>query len=347
MKNRLWYVDLIRIVSIFLVIVVHISSSNFDWYQPDSAEWQIINAYDSVARICVPLFVMISGIFFLDPKKEIGIRKLYRKNIWRIVRVFLFWSSFYAVFMAFYPFNSFSINQMDETMNRFIEGHFHLWFLFRIVELYIMTPVLRKISEEKKLMQYIMLYCFILGFIIPTIRQFPIGSTVTMADDWINLDITFGYVGYFFAGSYLHRYGVTPVVKKWIYALGVIGLLTTFLGTGFLSIEAGKPVGWLYEYLTPNVMITSLAVFLWFKETFNHRTFSKRTQKWIKECSDISFGVYLSHVLIIFLLNQSNITTQILNPILSVPLLTGIVAVLGYMVVKLMSKVPGLKKWIL
>lgn len=347
MKNRLWYVDLIRITSIFLVIVVHVSSSNFDWYQVNSLEWQTLNAFDAVARICVPLFVMISGIFFLEPTKEIGIRKLYRKNIWRIVRVFLFWSSFYAVFMAFYPFNSFSMEQVSETIDRFIEGHFHLWFLFRIVELYIMTPFLRKIAEEKKLMRYIMAYCFVLGFLIPTIRQFPIGSTVTIADDWINLDITFGYVGYFFAGSYLHRYGVTPKMKRWIYGLGIVGLLVTLLGTSYLSLGSGKPESWLFEYLTPNVMMTSIAVFVWFKETFGHRTFSETARKWIKEFSDISFGVYLSHVLIIFLLNSANIDTRLMNPLISVPLLVLLVAFLGYVVVKLLIKLPGLKKWIL
>lgn len=347
MKNRIWYIDLIRISSIFLVITVHVASSNFDWFQVNSLEWQTINFYDSFARICVPLFVMISGVFFLDPHKEIGIRQLYRKNIWRIVRVFLFWSSFYAVFMAFFPFDSFSMEQVQEMVDRFLEGHFHLWFLFRIVELYIMTPFLRKVAEEKKIMEYMMLYCFVLGILAPTIRRFPIGSTVTIADDWINLDITFGYVGYFFAGNYLHRYEISQKVKHWIYGLGVVGFFITFIGTGYLSINAGEPVNYLYEYLTPNIMIMSVAVFVWFKETFRHYTFSPKSQKWIREFSNIAFGVYLSHVLIIFLLNHIEITTQLLHPIISLPLLVLLVAALGYAVVKILLRIPGLKKWIL
>lgn len=347
MKNRIWYIDLIRITAIFLVIGVHVASGNFDWYQVNSVEWQTINFYDSVARICVPLFVMISGVFFLDPNKKFSIRQLYRKNILRIVRVFLFWSSLYAVFMAFFPFNSFSMGQVEEMVDRFIEGHFHLWFLFRIIELYIMTPFLRKIAEEKKMMRYLMAYCFVLGILAPTIRRFPIGSTVTIIDDWINLDITFGYVGYFFAGNYLYRYDITQKVKRWIYGLGIVGFLVTFIGTAYLSITAGEPVSYLYEYLTPNIMIMSIAVFVWFKETFQHRTFSPKAQKWIREFSNIAFGVYLSHVLIIFLLNQGNINAKLLHPIISVPLLIIVVAILGYAFVKVLIRIPGLKKWLL
>ena len=70
-KNRIVYADLLRIIATFAVIVLHVSVSK--WYESPIREynWQMFNIYDSLVRWSVPVFVMISGMFFLNPNKEI------------------------------------------------------------------------------------------------------------------------------------------------------------------------------------------------------------------------------------------------------------------------------------
>ncbi|MDN6625669.1 MAG: acyltransferase family protein [Pisciglobus halotolerans] len=349
MKKRVWYADILRILAIILVVLLHTSSRELDRYAIGSFNWQMLNVYDGFARICVPLFIMLSGMFMLNPDKEKPIRVLYEKNIFRMVKVFLFWSSFYAIFITLYPFNDIHITQKTLTTiwDAFYEGHFHLWFIFRIVELYVMTPFLKKIAEDKKIIEYLILYCFVVGFLIPTFRKFPISSTTTVVRDWLNLDITFGYVAYYFLGYYVNRYPLTKRKTKLIYSLGIIGFLATIGGTILLSIRDGRQQDLLFQYLTPNVFFASLAFFVFIKKRFDSYEPFGKSKRMINLLSARSFGVYLIHVLVLYILWKLGLTSEILPVIVPVPLIAASVIVISYLLISLLNKVPGLKKVIM
>ncbi len=69
-SDRVVYLDLLRIFSLFCVIIIHISAKKWYTSSVDSFEWQISNFYNSLSRFCVPTLFMISGIFFLDNNLE-------------------------------------------------------------------------------------------------------------------------------------------------------------------------------------------------------------------------------------------------------------------------------------
>ena len=83
-KKRLIYPDILRIVSIFGVIVLHCVGELWDQIPIKSKGWVALVAIDSLFRFAVPVFVMVSGMFMLSPSKNRGIKKLYSKNILRI-----------------------------------------------------------------------------------------------------------------------------------------------------------------------------------------------------------------------------------------------------------------------
>ena len=58
--------DLLRILSAFMVVFLHVSSFDFYNYPVSSFNWKIYNIYDSMVRSSVPLFLMLSGTFLLD-----------------------------------------------------------------------------------------------------------------------------------------------------------------------------------------------------------------------------------------------------------------------------------------
>ena len=70
-SQRKIYPDVLRIVSTLAVIAIHTIGILWKDLSPRSFEWQVLNFYGSISRWCVPVFVMISGIFFLDPEKNI------------------------------------------------------------------------------------------------------------------------------------------------------------------------------------------------------------------------------------------------------------------------------------
>ena len=59
-KQRIDYLDYLRLVAIFGVITVHVATS-LNFYHQDYAglNWQILNFWDGLNRFCVPVFIMI------------------------------------------------------------------------------------------------------------------------------------------------------------------------------------------------------------------------------------------------------------------------------------------------
>lgn len=347
MKERVLYADILRVAATFLVITIHIISRDFDLYAIDSYQWQVLNLYDSFARMSVPLFFMMSGIFFLDPKKMFSIKKFYKKNVFRLVTTFIFWSALYSLVFTWNEYRTFNSEVWSVMVEAFKEGHFHLWFLFRMIEVYVMIPFLRKIAEDKKIILYLIVFCFYIGFILPSYHKFPVSSTVTFAERGINLDITFGYVGYFFSGYYLAHYDLKKSVKVGIYLLGLVGLISTIMITSVESLKQGTHYDLPYEYLTPNVFLMSLGAFLVAKERLNLKNVSEKFKQILSEFSTYSFGIYLVHVLIIFLLWKTGLTTVFITPILSIPLLTLLIFSISYVCVKGMAQLPLIKRFIL
>ena len=62
--KRVTYLDLLRVIAIFSMMMLHVCAAQFDKIEIASFSWQVLNVYDGIVRFCVPVFVMISGVFF-------------------------------------------------------------------------------------------------------------------------------------------------------------------------------------------------------------------------------------------------------------------------------------------
>lgn len=122
---RYEYIDYLRIISTFAVVVLHVSAQN--WYTTDitSKEWNILNLFDSMVRWSVPVFVMISGALLLDRRQNVD--RLYKKKILHIVSSFFFWSIAYTVYQCFVLHRNMDVK--DIIIGVFT-GLYHMWFCF-------------------------------------------------------------------------------------------------------------------------------------------------------------------------------------------------------------------------
>ena len=85
-SQRVACYDVLRVAATFAVVALHLSAQH--WADTDiySTAWQAFNLYDSLVRWTVPVFVMISGVFFLAGTQSL--RQILRKNVLRIVTAF-------------------------------------------------------------------------------------------------------------------------------------------------------------------------------------------------------------------------------------------------------------------
>lgn len=135
------WINWIRCLAILEVIAIH-SSHNFLRGQAPNLEWTWLAAAGvmSVARSCVPIFVMVSG--YLAGLKYKGWKDFYSKKLFRVVFPFVIWFVIYRL-----------TNSYD----------YHFWFVYMIVPLYILAPVFIWIIKnlDKKIVWLLIVILFV------------------------------------------------------------------------------------------------------------------------------------------------------------------------------------------
>ena len=225
-SSRIIYADIIRILSTFAVIVLHVASSK--WYETPVNEysWQIFNIYDSLTRFCVPLFVMLSGMFFLNPDKDISISEIYKKYILRLLLAIYFWGIFYQatnILIKYYLDKEIiNVEIIKISIGKIILGPpwYHLWYLYMLIGLYILTPIYRIISKyatKENLLYFISIF-FIFGTCLNLVNKL-LSFIDSRCKIFLSIDSLVDYTGYFFIGYYLSKYDLKKMTRYIIYSL--------------------------------------------------------------------------------------------------------------------------------
>ena len=132
-----------------------------------SFPWQTLNFYDSLVRVAVPLFVMLSGSLMLSPARNVSISRLFTKNMPRLLAALLFWGlayEAYPILKAVFAEGIYDVPGVFSAFRRVLSGdvHFHLYYLFIILGLYLVTPVLRVFTANagRRMAQYFLVVSF-------------------------------------------------------------------------------------------------------------------------------------------------------------------------------------------
>ena len=87
--------DAMRVFAAFSVVMLHAAASSWNKPGPDFIAAAL---FDTAVRYSVPVFVMLSGAFLLDPEREMPLKKLYQRHVLQTAFVLLVWSVGYAGF---------------------------------------------------------------------------------------------------------------------------------------------------------------------------------------------------------------------------------------------------------
>ena len=352
--GRLLYADVLRIFAAIAVIILHTSS--FDWYSTpvSSYEWKIFNVYDSATRWCVPVFLMLSGMLFLNVEKPMPTSRIYLKYIPRILSALVFWGVFYGIYnliiLSVDGYEAFTAADAIEIAKKFIFGPpwYHLWYLYAIIALYILTPIFRVFmaAATRKDIEYLLIVFFLFGLVLPMVKKVLLDFDATYKINFSIIELT-GYAGYFFAGFYFAKYDIPKQLKNAIYILGVVSVVWTIVITSTISRASGKPDGYWYGYLLPTTMFTSYALFIAFKDVVGKIDFSEKSQSFILHLSSCTFGIYLVHDVILKLFWRYGFSASAFNPLVSIPLITASCFLISWAIVIVLKKIPLLSRNIL
>ena len=158
-SKRIYYFDCLRIVSAFSTILIHVSAHYFNHYSIKSYFFKISFYYIGISRFGIPNFLMMSGALFLG--RDLSFKNVFNKYIKRIFIHLLLWSVFYSLI-------NLKVNKINKykTIYKIIKGHYHLWYLFKTIGLYMIVPFLREIIKKQNLLEKLVFLYFIILFII-------------------------------------------------------------------------------------------------------------------------------------------------------------------------------------
>ena len=206
---------------------------------------------------------------------------------------------------------------------------FHLWYIYMIIGLYLFFPIICKWlqNSNKNGIKYFLGIWLLTVFIhLPFVKELiP------------NIDISnfSGYIGFPVLGYYLNKISLNFDKKKVIYVLLVLtGILITTFGTYISTKYKGNFYEGFYNYLSPNVILVSVGIFLLFKD------FIRYNSKYILFFSKYSYGTYLIHILVLDVLFKIGLTYTFINPIIGIPITSVFCFVVSTLIIWGVNKLP-------
>ena len=340
--SRLLYADRLRVAASLAVVAVHICGAWIDQAPVGSAAWNTLNVYDSLVHWCVPVFVMLSGMFLLDPERKVTGRDLLRHGL-RIAVALAAWSAIYA--LAGVLLDGKPLGAWWGEMRNVVWGKlpYHPWFLPMLLGPYLLTPVLRAFvrGAAQGEMRWFFLLVFGAAMVLPTLLAIRPSKTVSTWMNQLDLRMVLGYGSYYILGYCLKTCRLSRRKEGLIYLLGLAGAVWTAAGTAWLSAEMG-PRFTFYGYFSPNVACMASAVFLLFRRLPE----GANAGRWTGPLAGITFGIYLCHDLFLMLLRHWGVSTLSFAPVLSVPVLTLGVFGCAALTAWLLSRLPVLGRYL-
>ncbi len=278
--KRNYGIDLLRIVSIFMVIILHVMAQGAAIYSVDkgSVNYYIFWFLEMASFCAVNCFALVSGyVGYGREKKPSAIISLSAQALFYVI---VFTAAGVLAKGAFdKEFVLASLLSVREGGFWYFKAYLCAWFFFPLIDI-----AVEKL--EQKQLKRMVTAGFIFFSVIPLIffaDLFRTGLGYTPL--WL-------MVMYFY-GAYVKKYGIEQNKKAWKYILFFL-LSSVITWAGVIAIKSVGNNLWLEHFMSftsPTVVLSG--VFLFF--AFANIKTGKIANAVIKFVSPLCFGVYLVH----------------------------------------------------
>jgi surface polysaccharide O-acyltransferase-like enzyme len=328
----------LRVTAACGVVALHVISLWLRGTDAGTAAWWVANFYDVSTRWCVPVFIMISGALLLSPARLQPPRVFYGKRMARILIPLVFWTVFYLGLRVSFEGASWPVVARDLIRG---QAYGHLWFLYVIAGLYCITPVLRPFvgSVSRREMAWT---------VVPLLAAVSIHSLISTFTAGHGKPTVFSlfvaHIPYYLCG-YLLSLVVVP--HRWIKYL-VVGVLAVWLG---IALGTGLLFHRVEFYLSSHhsvpIILLSAGVFLLASGLFGQQSVGPaRAWKVLRYLDGVSFGVYLAHPLLLFVVMRLGLPTQPMlgRPLLCIPAISAIIIFAYVLLTSCLKAVPAVRR---
>lgn len=324
-RNRRVYLDVLRVLAACAVVLLHTASGVTDTMELSAylVERCVFRIVMDLTKWSVPVFLMISGYLFLGYDCEnLGLRVMLKKYCLRIAAALLLFGSAYACVEKLAGGAGVSVRLLCESVLAVFcgESWAHMWYLYLILFLYLLTPLLQKVTDvlPRPFVYLLLGVIFLRSSLVPFVEAaFGVRYVKALPDQWI-------YIFYYVYG-YLFSYEDVIEEKNcdrklWVAKLQAAAAPVVVLAqTVCLTVGRLRGVELQMAYNDPFTVLFALSLFAWARAWSRLSTekrslhagqpekltetavrepsaeVEKKKHGFLQEASALTFGIYLIH----------------------------------------------------
>lgn len=338
-KPRYAFIDILRILACFLVIVNHTIPMVFLEVGPSST-WFVSMAYFYISKVSVPVFVMIAGYTMLDKQDD------YKKSMQRVVRMIaaLFLFSFPYYLLQCFVGDRVVYGVMDY-ISAVLQNPLTIafWYLHMYIGLMLMLPFVQKLVSnltKKDCQIFIGITIFICGTMPMVEHLFPNAAYSKLVD----LAVFDSYISMLLIGYYIKKY-IVPTKKLTIIA-GMCYVTCIVFSVGMTLHEYYRNGGVDYLFYDDRVFLANVLEAACFFYLVQQITLKEKTAKIVKVIAGCTFGIYLISDMV-YGLTQSIyrvLCSLGVHAIVSMVVFQVAVFIMSFVLAFIMKKIPVLRK---
>lgn len=347
-NNRTYVFDILRIFACFMVIVNHTNSAIFNNFFPSlSGQASLILFF--ISKTAVPIFFMISGALLLGKKDSY--KTAYGKRAFRIAADIVIFS----VATTLIYNRNFSVLDLEFFTSLINKPYITpFWYLYSYFALMLMLPFLQRLVSAMSKKDFAVLLT-VLFFFQSVMSFMAYLEILPSTSNYFMHNLFSGEILYFFLGYFICHFFpdfINTAVKKRITlavsaVLFLVGILFCWYRTGLEFYENGKFSLSLDNIYGLPIVLYSSGLFIFVFLLLKNVSFSGWFAKALTIISNATFGIYLTHYIII---KETNPILQILkdnmNDFIAILIMDVAVFVIGAIGITILRMIPVVKKFL-
>ncbi len=348
-QRSIQYINVLRILAIYAVVTAHVAIWLTMATRPFVFHWWLGCWLFYLGHFSIPVFVMISGALLLDDVRQEPAAQFYRRRMFRVGIPLVVWTVVYLLVRRFVDHEVLSAGSVVRLI---LAGdpYYHLWFLYMIFGLYLITPALRTFVR-----------CAGQGQ-----RWFVIALGLALANAYFQTDVLLWnnqrsiftmfipFIAFYLCGYEIRLIDPKKVPARYLVLAVVLSALYLAAFSGaFVERAGGVGVRYLFDFFSLPVVFLSIGIFwaayLWDTGRPPLQGIRRTALEWV---ASTVMGVYVLHPLVLTILQAKlskhaavgateDTPTSFLLGVTVVPLATFVVC---YLVTSLLMNIPIVKR---
>jgi surface polysaccharide O-acyltransferase-like enzyme len=294
--RRIQYINRLRILATYAVITGHVAIGLTREMRPFTADWWLGGWVFYLAHFSIGVFVMISGALLLGNERGESALQFYGRRLYRVGIPLVFWTAVYLAVRQVVDGEHVTAGAIARLILTG-EPYYHLWFLYMIAGLYLVTPALRTFVRHAS----------------PRERIFAIVLIMVLANAYFQADVLLWnnrrsiftafipFIGYYLCGYELRRIDPTKIPSGFpSLAVMVSAIYITAFTPAFLERQGGVEARYVFDFFSLPMVLLSVGIF-W--AAYMHDTSTEPPQglrktalEWV---ASATLGIYVLHPLML------------------------------------------------